>query len=557
MHHARFRRDPDLRRDTGFRRDAAFLRGTGLALRCALLSCAGLPLMAATAAAQAAAGAPPSVSFTDVTAAAGISYSHATALGATKPYLILGGVAAGDYDGDGWVDLFAVRGTLGPDLLLRNRGDGTFEDVAAAAGVGRSHYAGSGPIFVDIDGDGHLDLLVGGVEAAPVALYRNRGDGGFEDLSAVAAPSISGLVIGAAFGDIDGDRDLDLFVSQWSALPGDPLWRNDGGFQLTSVTASALGPANDALRYTFTPIFADLDDDGALDLLVTGDFGNSQVLANQGDGSFQLTTDPDVIIDENGMGATVADFDGDGVLDWFVTSIFGAGRIYGNRLYRGLGGGQLADVTDAAGVADGGWGWAACAADFDNDGDVDIFHVNGWVTPPFDADPSRLFVNAGDGTFSEAAAAWGIDDTRMGRGVVCFDYDRDGDLDIFIANLGEQPRLLRNDGGARLPSLSVSLAGASPNPFGIGARVEITGSAGSQLRLIRAGSNYVSQDPPVAHFGLGAAGSVDTVSVLWPEGIRSTLSAPVGGELTIGVSLVFAAGFEAGTAAGWSPGAVP
>jgi hypothetical protein len=209
-------------------------------------------------------------------------------------------------------------------------------------------------------------------------------------------------------------------------------------------------------------------------------------------------------------------------MDWFVTSIFGA-LSDGNRLYQNDGSGTFTDMSASAGVRSGDWGWGSCFADFDNDGWLDLFHVNGWDEPEFLTDPSRLFMSNGDGTFTEASFAHGLVDDGQGRGVVCFDADRDGDIDIFISNNGEAPRFFVNE-LVQGNYFGVVLRGPYPNTQGIGAHITITTSDGDiQVREIRAGSNYVSQDPAEAHFGLEDATSVDLL-VRWPDGMISQVS---------------------------------
>jgi len=465
--------------------------------------------------------------FVDVSQQAGVALEHKYS-GERDPEFIAAGAAAGDYDNDGWVDLYVLAGETGANALYRNRGDGTFENVAAQAGVAMSGRFDAGPAFADVDGDGWLDLFVGGVEGAKPKLFRNRGDGAFEDITARSGLTTDLNTLGAAFADIDKDGDLDLFMTHWRFTEQDWLWLNqgDGTFVNADERIDDPGP----LKYSFTPNFADIDNDGWLDLLVASDLGNSQYYLNDGTGRFKHAT-TEVITDDNGMGAAVGDYDNDGDLDWFVTSV-GDPRgttkptsPTGNRLYRNEGGGVFVDATDAAGVREGYWGWGASFADFNNDGHLDIFHVNGFLGA-FGAsyldDPAVFFLNKGDGSFEEVAADLGLADTGQGRGVICFDYDRDGDADIFIANNDGAAKLYRNDGPANA-YLQVRLAGGDGNSEGVGARISIEADGKRQFRELRAGNNFVSQNPAMAHFGLGAAERIDSVTVVWPNGQQSRL----------------------------------
>ncbi len=224
-------------------------------------------------------------------------------------------------------------------------------------------------------------------------------------------------------------------------------------------------------------------------------------------------------------------------MDWFVSSIYdpngiieGGWGITGNRLYRNKGDGSFEDVTIEAGVEHGFWGWGSCMYDFDNDGNLDIAHVNGWgfspgplITAEYFFDPTRLFMSNGDGTFTEKALKLGLDDTGQGRGIVCFDFDRDGDIDLFIANNNQPPKLFRNDFGNQNNFLSVKLNGLAPNTEGVGARVIVTTGTDVQMRELRVGSNFVSQNPVIAHFGLGNTDIADQIMVKWPDGQISIL----------------------------------
>ncbi len=495
------------------------------------------------------------VTFVDSTIAAGLDFSHSFA-SETMGGLVSAGVAVGDYNGDGWLDVFLAQGDTGGSKLFENRSQGgsySFADVTAAAGVaGENSDKASGPAFVDYDGDDDLDLFIGSVDNTPMRVFSNLGNGSFADVTATSglADIVRENNIGMSFGDYDQDNDLDLFVGHWTftenELPSGStqhLWRNngDGTFsdvsEPTLVSDSIIEETND---YTFTPTFADIDNDGDPDLLVVADNTTSQVLINDGDvggglHTFSYATDRDVITDDAGMGSSVADFDNDGDLDWFVSSISlgdsdndrpteqdNAGfNLSGNRFYRNEGNGVFTDQTDAAGVRKGYWGWGSCAADFNNDGYLDIFHVNGMDEPNTNAyleDPSRLFINNGDGSFTEYAEPLGLDDRKSGRGVSCFDGDQDGDIDILIANNRDTVRLFRNDGGNQLNYLNIELRSSAPNTRAVGARIYVTSVGITQLREIHTGNNYVSQNPAEQHFGLSDATQVDTIRVVWPDG---------------------------------------
>jgi len=499
------------------------------------------------------------VSFVDVTDAAGLDFLHGFERRTTASRVV-GGVAVGDYNGDGWLDIYLAQGDTGFNALYENRsqdGSYAFVDVTESAGVtGAFRDKASGPAFVDYDGDGDQDLLVGSVEDTPFRVFNNLGDGTFDEVtvSAGLGDITRENSVGLAFGDYDQDSDLDLFIAHWTFTPDElpqgttqHLWRNNGDGTFSDVSDESLvtGIVIEAdFDYTFAPTFADIDNDDDLDLLIAADAGTSQVLLNQGDMggglyTFGYATDRNVITDKNGMGSSVADFDNDGDLDWFVTAISlgdapenrptpedNAGfDLEGNRFYRNEGNGVFSDQTDSAGVRKGYWGWASCAADFNNDGYLDIFHVNGMDEPATNAylaDPSRLFINNGDGSFTEYAEPLGLVDRKMGRGVICFDGDKDGDIDILIANSEDTARLYRNDGGNQLNSLSIELRSNAPNTRAIGARVYVTAGNMTQLREIHNGNNFVSQNPAEQHFGMNDAIQADSVRVTWPDGTETS-----------------------------------
>ena len=464
--------------------------------------------------------------FTDVTAAAGVEYEHGLVGGITGPPLrISGGVAAGDYNNDSLPDLYVELGTINDNVLLQNNGDGTFSEVAATGGLELGDHKGSGPSFGDIDGDGLLDLFVGAVDGDQPKVFRNLGNDEFEDITAGAGITSDRNTFSASYADYNEDGLLDLGLAHWEIGGGTcapctgHLYKNNGNLTFTDDDIAAGITGYEDNDRTFAPNFTDWTGDGKLDLLMVGDFGTSEVFANNGDGTFTNVTDPAVITDSNGMGTAVGDFDGDLDMDWFVSSIWDTndpGRT-GNRLYENDGGTSFIDSTNAAGVLDGSWGWGACFADFNNDGSLDLFHVNGFADP-WENDPSRLFMNAGDGTFSEMAAASSLVDTGEGRGVVCFDYDRDGDLDIFVSQNSDFTKLYRNDGAAG-NFLNVSLRSRTKNVYGIGAKIFVTAGGETQLREMNAGSNFASQNPAESHFGLGNVAIASSIEVRWPDGV--------------------------------------
>lgn len=507
--------------------------------------------------------------FADVTSASGINFTVGFLAGMANPeipFILPSGAAAGDYDKDGHIDLFIVRGDAGSNLLYRNTGNLFFEDVASSAGVAftksvSENYRHSSPAFVDLDGDDDLDLFLAGLDGDPTMLYANNGDGTFTDVTAGSGLDTmqAEFSMSSAFGDYDLDGDLDLMLGHWGTPrdyvggPGDTehLWRNDSGasgIHFTSVSEECqIAPSiitnadplvsQRSFDHTFTPTFARIDDDAYPDILVVGDFNFSQVFINNQDGTFHNATDFDVIVDGNGMGSAVADYDGDGDLDWFVSSIRAVGdagmpthlsRI-GNRLYRNDDG-VFADVTDDAGIASGGWGWGSCFMDFENDGDLDIYQTNGWQGfeeyGGFPTDASRAFVSNGGGNFEEAGAQLGLADAEQGRGVVCADFDNDGDTDILQLHMNDLNAATlwmntRDDNNY----LSVELRGTRPNTQAVGARI-VAGIAGKDhLRELTLGSNFASHNPTRQVFGLGSLSQVDTLTIEWPDGQQTFVQA--------------------------------
>jgi hypothetical protein len=506
--------------------------------------------------------------FVDATAASGIAYQAGfkTDVPPGENPTIVGraatsSVAAGDYDGDGDVDLFVTRGDIGPNLLYRNNGVGVFAEVAAGSGLAftataTENYRHSAATFADMDGDGDLDLFIGGLFGDPSFIYANNGDGTFSDVT--SGSGIDTLeaehTVSAAFGDYDLDGDLDMFLSHWGTHrdpdnPGDTehLWRNDSGggtIVFTSVSEPAgISPSIITLPevetnrwrddWTFTPTFARIDDDLYPDILIAADFGFTQFFSNDRDGTFTNATDKAVLRDRNGMGSAVGDYDNDGDLDWFVTSIF-TGRPLdfetGNYFYENDNG-TFVSQPPSLGVAIGGWGWGTCFMDFENDGDLDIYQTNGWDLEGFEFDVSLAFEGSGGGPFFDNASALGLDDMEMGRGVVCADFDNDGDVDIFQLHLGSpgSATMWRNDSSGN-NYLRIKLNGLPPNTEAAGARIYVTVGEVTQMREVVIGNNYVSQNPTIQVFGLGSAAQADEVRVQWPDGLEAIDTAVAAGQ---------------------------
>jgi len=470
--------------------------------------------------------------FSEVSEEAGAAHVHGY-LDTVNPgvKMMAGGVAAGDYDQDGDTDLYLVTGDSRPNALLRNNGNGSFTELAATAGVGLSGHISSGPTFADINADGWPDLLVGGVAGAGYHVFRNNSNGTFDDVTEASGITQSDTLqndYSSALGDPDRDGDLDLFIAHWGAnVPTNHLWINRGQGQFVAADEWAGIDVYLEDDWTFAPTFSDINADGIQDLLITGDYNTSEVLMCDASGLFSAVT-TDIIDDENGMGSAVADFDNDGDMDWFVSSIWDARDTptwggTGNRLYFNDGDGNFVNVTEQAGVEVGHWGWGSCAADFNNDGWLDIFHVNGFPSygpnqTDFRSDRSVLYISNRDGSFTERSAELNINETLQGRGVSCFDYDADGDIDIFTANWEGPSRLYRNDLDENPGYLQIRLLGETNEPSAIGARIQVTTDGLTQTREITAGSNYTSQNPLDQHFGLDGAGTVDELRVAWPHG---------------------------------------
>lgn len=485
--------------------------------------------------------------FNDVSQNAGLCYDTTISSSDGTTARVSGGIAVSDYNADGRMDIYVTHGRNNLGKLFSLQADGSFIETTEDAGI-TSLSAGYGGAFLDINFDGLPDLL--SIQAPPsvVQVFGNNGDGSFSDISESTGLNLTKPTLSVAAGDHDLDGDLDLFFTHWDPVNKQDrweyFWQNQGAGSFIDISdivdVEPFTPVAEGdepqlkYEYSFTPVFADFNDDWFPDILLASDYSSSQVLVNNSGTGFVDYTPP-TINDRAGMGAAVADYDNDGDLDWFVSAIGDTseenlvnGLLNGSRLYQNDGNGNFTNVTDAAGVRQGYWGWGSCFADFNNDGYQDIFTVNGydgWSEEQsvkrsferFNNTRALLYINNGDSTFTEKGVELGITHTAMGRGLVCYDYDRDGDLDMLIANSGGSPSLYRNNSFAEGNNfLNIRLKGLLGNPQSVGARVYISVNGQEQMRELQLGSNYVSQNPVEAHFGLASNAVIDQIRIVWP-----------------------------------------
>jgi enediyne biosynthesis protein E4 len=503
------------------------------------------------------------VHFTDVTDKAGIKFTHTSS--PEKKYIVesmSGGVALFDYDGDGYLDIYLVN-SLTVDMvkskqktrsvLYHNNGDGTFVDVTDKAGVGDIGW-GMGVAVGDYNNDGWDDIYV--TCLGPNHLLKNNGDGTFTDVTKKAGVGDPRWSTGAAFVDYDNDGKLDLFVAnyvdfdidnlpefgkdrtcQFKGIPvqcgprglkgaGDSLYHNNGDGTFTDVSKKA-GISDADGYYGLGVIASDFDGDGLVDIFVANDSTPNFLYHNNGGGTFKdIGFSSGTAVNENGseqgsMGVTLGDYDHDGRLDLFITNF---DDDY-NTLYRNDGKGSFTDVSYAAKVAAVSLpyvGWGTWFFDYDNDGWADLLVVNGHVYPQLPSYRQRNFVhhNNRDGTFTEVGAQLGAPfaEKRTGRGAAFGDIDNDGDTDVIINNLDGPPQLLRNDGGNTNNSILIKTVGVKSNRDGIGARVKIVSGDLTQIGEVYSGGSYLSQSDLRVAFGVGKRTKIDFIEVHWPGG---------------------------------------
>jgi enediyne biosynthesis protein E4 len=499
------------------------------------------------------------IQLTDVTSQTGITFRHTD--GGTGERFIVESVVAGlalfDYDGDGLIDIYFLNGApqkrnaekeTPRNVLYRNRGDWTFVDVTEQAGVGDPGY-GLGVTAADYDNDGDQDLYLNNF--GPNVLYRNNGNGTFTDVTTEAGVGCGDKVgAGTSFLDMEGDGDLDLYAANYVDFnyenhvvrmigphqfhPGpadynpvpDNLFRNNGDGTFTDV--SNISGIGSVAGTGMGMVCLDYDDDRDTDVFICNDHLPNFLLQNDGTGRFQeVGLVAGVAFDgfgnQNGsMGADCGDYDNDGRLDLLMTDYSSEMPV----LYRNLGGGLFEDATNAAKVGSAAYPhvtWGVGMIDFDNDGQRDLFVACGHFMDNirFIDDrthvrvPNILLKNQGDGTFADVTdvAGSGLDPVEASKGVAFDDLDNDGDVDAIVLNANSQPTVLRNDSRSENNWIQIRLRGNRSNRDGVGARVRVVADNLSQIAEVHSGRGYQGHFGTRLQFGLGKAERVDRIEV--------------------------------------------
>jgi enediyne biosynthesis protein E4 len=513
----------------------------------------------------------------DVTASTGITFKHTS--DPAKRYIVesmSGGVILLDYDRDGWPDIYftnaptvqmAIKGTKSLGALYHNNHDGTFTDVTAKAGLSTSCFAMGGAVG-DYNNDGWPDLYVTCLGGN--VLYRNNGDGTFTDVTAKAGVADGRWSTGAAFGDYDGDGFVDLMVTNYvdfhlNDLPGfgsaifckyrgidvqcgprglrgagDSLFHNNGDGTFTEVSKPA-GVNDPDGYYGLGVLWVDFNNTGRPDIYVANDSTPKFLYKNLGNGKFKdIGLESGTAVSDDGseqasMGLAIGDYNHTGRPSIYVTNFSDENDL----LYRNEGDWNFKEVSYSSGVALPSlpWvKWGTAFVDLDNDGWLDLFTVTGHVYPQVDSlpsgggyrEPKMLQMNLKDGTFCDASEMAGkaLLERHVSRGLAIGDLFNDGNMNLVVGDIDGGPMILRNRGIAGRHWVSFELNGTKSNRLALNARVTIVAGGMTQTDEIHSGGSYLSQNDLRVHFGLGSATKIDKVEIHWPSGRTETLVNP-------------------------------
>ncbi len=505
----------------------------------------------------------------DVTAKANITFLHTSS--PDKKYIfesMSGGVVVIDYDRDGWPDLYftnaptigmAVSGQAVLGALYRNNHDGTFTDVTQKAGITKACLAMGGAVG-DYDNDGWPDLYITCLGGN--VLYHNNGDGTFTDVTAKAGVADGRWSAGASFGDYDGDGFVDLVVAnyvdfhlndlpQFGSAPyckyrgvdvqcgprglkgaGDSLFHNNGDGTFTDVS-KASGVNDPQGYYGLGVIWADFNGTGRPDIYMTNDSTPKYLYRNMGGGKFkEIGYESGTALSADGaeqasMGIAVGDYNHTGRPSLYITNF----ENENDDLYRNDGGYNFNEVAYSSGVGFSSLSrvkWGTAFVDLDNDGWLDLITATGHVYPQVDQipgdsgyrQPKLLNLNQKDGTFCDASEQAGpaLQEKRVSRGLAVADLFNDGNMDVVINDLDGRPMVLRNHGIPGRHWISIELAGTKSNRLALNARVKVTAGGMTQTDEVHSGGSYLSQNDLRLHFGLGSATKIDSIEVRWPSG---------------------------------------
>jgi hypothetical protein len=535
-----------------------------------------------------------SIAFTEMAKKAGVETRHHTRIfkgesGDVLRMFTSGGasVAVGDYDNDGFDDMFVTDSNEGTQShLYHNNGDMTFTDVTAKAGVGGGNDPMSivaDAVWFDYDNDGWRDLIV--IRFGTPILYHNEHNGTFKDVTAKSGLTKFGNTIAAIAFDYDNDGKLDLLFGNYfkpqnlldvagiqkdpHVLPNDldnaingggvTLWHNLGNGKFEDTTEKA--GFGKHTGWTLDIGHGDFNNDGLQDVYLACDYGTDRIFFNNGDGTFTDATEKSIGFDtRKGMNVDVGDYDNDGWLDIYVTNITDEYMKECNMLWHNNHDKTFTDVSRETGTCETLWGWAAKFGDYDNDGLLDIFVVNGLrsggkenyipvlvdlITKPgvdftdvrgwpnigtmtwSGYQKKKLFKNVDGNTFKEISAAAGVDNDKDGRGIGVSDFDNDGRLDFYQANAEQNSLFYHNVTADAGHWVELKLVGTKSNRDAIGARVTLKAGTRSMIREVDGGNGYAGQSSQRLHFGLGAATTIAPLHIRWPSGTQQTVSVPI------------------------------